>query len=44
MNLDHQNQTLLPRERLDDSIIRELAWESYPENDTRNGYNPQDNP
>jgi hypothetical protein len=44
MNLDHRNQTLLPRERLDDSIIRELAWENYPENDTRDGYNPQDDP
>jgi hypothetical protein len=29
---------------LDDSIIRELAWESYPENNTRDGYNPQDDP
>jgi hypothetical protein len=33
---------LLPRERLDNSIIRELAWESYPKDDTRDGYNLQD--
>jgi hypothetical protein len=42
MNLDHRNQTLLSKERLDDSIIRELAWESYPENNIRDRYNPQD--